>query len=130
MIPQVLCSMEMVPGWGIFELGWPEAVYYAIMVVAGAVGGLLMAERHRFAGLVGGAIAGPGSIFAVALHLGSTDETWNFICVLLAAIGALPGIGVYWVLRLLQDALLPNNHGQAPPPHNGPSMYDDGESRL
>jgi hypothetical protein len=27
------CGGEMVPGWGLFRLGWPPEVYYAIMAL-------------------------------------------------------------------------------------------------
>jgi hypothetical protein len=103
----VFCSMEMVPGWGMFNLDWPPAVFYGIMAVCGALAGVIGAAEHRLPGLVGGLIAGPSSLFAVGYVLAHVTVTHNIVLVLVAMIGALPGLAVFKVLAAIQDAIMP-----------------------
>lgn len=103
----VFCSMEMVPGWGIFNLDWPPTVFYAIMAVSGAIAGIVGAADHRIPGLIGGLIAGPSALFAVGYVLAHVTVTYNIILVLVAMLGALPGFAVYKVLAAIQDAIMP-----------------------
>jgi hypothetical protein len=94
------CSLEMVPGWGLFDLEWPPETFYAIMGVCGALSGALIAE-YRFAGLVGGAVAGLGSLYAIVLLLENVNTIHSVMIALAAAAGSVPGVGLYWVLRFL-----------------------------
>jgi hypothetical protein len=101
------CGLEMVPGWRIFNLEWPRSTFYAIMAGAGAVGGLLLAPKYRLPGLLGGLVGGPSSLFAVALLLDHMNWTHKLILMLVALVGAVPGIIVYNVLRSVQNTYFP-----------------------
>jgi hypothetical protein len=57
MIPMIICSMEIVPGWGFIGLEWAPQTYYIIMIVAGLVAGVFMGSPAA-AGALGGAVAG------------------------------------------------------------------------
>jgi hypothetical protein len=103
----VFCSMEMVPGWGIFHLDWPPTAFYAIMAASGAIAGICGATDHRIPGLIGGVIAGPSALLAVGYVLAHVTVTYNVILVLVAMLGALPGFAVYKVLSAIQDAIVP-----------------------
>jgi hypothetical protein len=106
-VAAVFCSMEMIPGWGIFHLDWPHETFYSIMAVCGAISGFLLAPRNRLPGLAGGLVAGPGCLFATALLLEWTTWTHTVILAIVGMIGCLPGLGVYRGLKALQDAFLP-----------------------
>src|SRR5262245_62062229 len=56
------CGFLMVSTWSASGPTWPPSVYAALAAVSGAVGGLLIAPRHRLSGLLGGALAGAGSL--------------------------------------------------------------------
>ena len=90
-IPLVFCSMEMVPGWGAFNLGWPPSVFFAIMAACGAVAGFLGPPGHRVPGLVGGLVAGVGSLAGTWLLLAHTTITLSFLiaCATAFVTGAL-----------------------------------------
>lgn len=97
-IPLVFCSMEMVPGWGIFNLNWPNGYFYAIMAVCGSLAGMLMSS-YRIPGLAGGLLAGYGALFAVGKVLENVNVIHNGVLVLVALIGVLPGVALYWAMR-------------------------------
>jgi hypothetical protein len=101
----VICSMEMVPGWGLLHLGWSPGVFMGIMAACGAVSGLLMAAKHPVPGLLGGLVAGPGALFAIGFVLERTTRTQSLILVIVGLVGALPGVGLYAALAALQNAL-------------------------
>ncbi|MBT3202344.1 MAG: hypothetical protein HN350_20785, partial [Phycisphaerales bacterium] len=42
----VVCSMEMVPGWGFLNLGWSQKFFFQIIALVGAVSGLLIGGRY------------------------------------------------------------------------------------
>jgi hypothetical protein len=96
-ITLIVCSMEMVPGWGAFNLGWDRATYYLIVGVAGALAGSLIAER-RLLGMAGGALALIGSLFCTALVLENVQQVPKVVLVLAGGIGALPGVGLYFAV--------------------------------
>ncbi len=114
------CSHEMVPGWGFLDLDWPASTHYLIMAIIGATAGLLAGEKYWLAGIVGGALAGPGSILVASYHLANVNETWDILIVLLGGLGALPGVGAYWLIRFVQSSVAPPSdsdwHGGQPPP--------------
>jgi hypothetical protein len=98
MITLVVCSMEMIPGWGFLRLGWPRTTFYSIVAFVGAAAGIVLAP-HRFAGLISGALAMAGALHGTALILDNVDRIPNLVLVIVAAIGSLPGFGLYlgWV---------------------------------
>lgn len=99
------CGLEMVPRWAVFHLGWPSAVFVAIMAVSGAVSGFLLGAGHRLAGTLGGLVAGPGSLLAIAFVLERTTWTHTVILMAVAAIGALPGLAVYHALAAIERVM-------------------------
>lgn len=103
----VFCSMEMVPGWGIFHLEWPRWVFYTVMLICGAASGTFLAARYPVPGLIAGAISGVGALYAVALVLDNVESVYDVFLVIAGMIGAVPGVIVYVVLKLVQDAAMP-----------------------
>ncbi len=106
----VFCTMEIVPGWGFigdaFNLQWPPAVFYVIAGVAGAVGGFLIGGRYCVPGMIGFAIGAVCSVFAASLPLHRVQSIHTGILMLLAVLGLLPGMGVFQILKSVQDTLL------------------------
>jgi hypothetical protein len=93
------CGMEIVPAWNRFGLGWSPLVYCAIMAVVGGLSGFLVDPDNRLAGLLGGLFAGPGALFTLSLVLGNTTRTNSVIMVMGSAVGAGPGILLYFILK-------------------------------
>lgn len=104
-VAMLFCGMEMVPGWGLFHLDWPNWVYYLIMAVTGAIAGSCFATDHPLPGLVGGLVAGPGGIFAIAFVLEHSTVTYDIILLVVGLIGLLPGFALYKALAALEDAI-------------------------
>ena len=111
------CGMEMVPRWAVFDLGWPPAAFVAIMAVSGAVSGYLLGAGRRLAGTIGGLVAGPGSLLAIAFVLERTTWTHTVILMAVAAIGALPGLGVYHALAAIERIIMPGQDDRATETH-------------
>ena len=103
MVPLVVCSMEIVPGWGIFHLNWPPSAFYGIVGVTSAAAGFIGIEEYRIPALVAGPVAGVGALLASSMLLSTVDSTSNVVIVFVELIGALPGIGLFYVLKALQD---------------------------
>jgi hypothetical protein len=99
-LPLVFCSMEMVPGWGLFHLKWPHAAFYTIMAVAGAIAGAL-APRNPIAGAPCGALAGVGALFAQAYVLERVTEIHDALLLLIGSVGMLPGLGLYFGVQYM-----------------------------
>jgi hypothetical protein len=103
----VVCSMEMVPGWGFLNLGWSQKFFFQIIALVGAVSGLLIGGRYLLPGLLGGMLGGLGALWAISMVLSNVNETWNIVLVLVGFIGAAPGICVFFGGKLIQDAVAP-----------------------
>ena len=112
----IFCSMEMVPAWSRFRLDWSPSAYYALMSLLGMAAGALFGGKYFLPGAFGGMLAGLGALGAMAFVLERSRYTNNLIFVLVAGVGSLPGLGVGFVLRALQDYLVP--------PYT-PSLRDD-----
>jgi hypothetical protein len=111
----LLCGTELVPGWGMLGLGWPPEAHYAIMAAAGAfAGAVTVRRRYAVPGLIAGAVAGIGALAAVAWYLTFVERTPTELLVVVGAVGALPGIGLYYVLRWVQDGIWPAASGFEP----------------
>jgi hypothetical protein len=110
----VFCSLELMPGWGIFHLAWSPWAFYAIMGASGAFAGFAMAVSHRVPGLVGGLVGGLGSLYAVALALADARSIHSGVLFLVALVGCLPGYAVFFVLMFLQDIAFPRSDHAAP----------------
>jgi hypothetical protein len=100
----VVCSMEMVPGWGFLHLGWGRSTFYLIAGAVGAAAGVILG-RHRLPGLVAGALMMAGALFSAALVLDHVAWIPNFILVLVAGAGALPGLALYLGYAWVYDRL-------------------------
>jgi hypothetical protein len=85
----------------------PLPVWLLVAFVGGFVGGLLLASEHRIAGAVGGMIAGPLGLLAIYFYAHGRQSIHTVELVLVQGVASLPGVGVYFVLRLLTDALFP-----------------------
>jgi hypothetical protein len=102
--------------------GWSLAGWVALAFFGGFVGGLLMAPGNRFAGAVGGMIAGPMGLLAVYFYARNRQTIYSAETVIVMLIASLPGLGVYWALRLLGNALFP-----PPQPRYDDDDFDDDE---
>ena len=106
-IALVFCSMEMVEGWGILGLDWPPGVFYGITAVSGLVAGVLCGGRYIVPAVFGFMIGGVGALYAIACVLERVNTMHSVILVLVGFVGGLPGAGIYFVLKFLQDQVLP-----------------------
>src|SRR5690349_4394794 len=93
-LSNMFCATEMVPGWGIFHLGWPHETFYLIAAAGGLISGALFGRRYFIAGMIGGAVASVGALVAVAMYLDDVKTSHSAIMAVLAMVGALPGLGV------------------------------------
>jgi len=84
------------------------------------LGGLLMAPSNRFSGAVGGAIAGPMGLLAVYFYARNRQVIYTIESFIVMMIASLPGLGVYFLLRLVGNAMFP-------PPRPREEFYDDDE---
>jgi hypothetical protein len=103
----VICSMEMVPGWGFGFLDWPESRYYIVAAITGAICGIFMASEARLAGMIGTPIGGVGALIATSLLLKHSTETHDGALAIVGLIGALPGLGVYALVKKIITTLGP-----------------------
>ena len=107
----ILAATATVPG--VYLSGHPQAPILAIAcflfvaAVGGFVAGLLIAPSHRIAGAIGGMIAGPLALLAEMFYLRGRVAAYRAEVVLIGLLACLPGLGVYFVLRLLTDAIAP-----------------------
>jgi hypothetical protein len=101
----IFCSFESVDGWEIFHVGWPQWAYFAIVLVTGTLAGAAYGKRYWLPGALGGAVAGVGALFAIGLPLRVLPLVNRSLLLLFAAVGCLPGVGFFWLLRMLQDRI-------------------------
>ena len=94
-----------------FDYGLDVLPQMALSAVGGALGGWLMC-RH-WAGLVGGAIAGPCGYWAVYYWAQNRERLYKLELALAQLMGSAPGFGVYWLLMKLTDR---PTDPTAPPP--------------
>jgi hypothetical protein len=105
--------------------GWSVLGWVALAFFGGFVGGLLMAPANRLSGAVGGMIAGPMGLLAVYFYARNRQTVYTAETAIVMLIASLPGLGVYWILRLLGNAIFP------PPPqrYDDDDDFDDEEDR-
>jgi len=101
----LVCSTELAPGWELFHLGWPPEAYYAIMAMIAALAGAVAVPGYSIPGVIAGSVSGLGALVAVVWHLTLVTETMTSLIVLVGAVGAFPGIGLFFFLKRVQDAL-------------------------
>jgi peptidoglycan/LPS O-acetylase OafA/YrhL len=102
----ILCVIQMVPGWNPLHLDWSTEVYYSIMMCSGACAGVARDRRYWPGGLVGGAGAGFGSLCAVMTAVDHFNVDHPKFLAAVALLGSLPGVGMYFLFKRLQDALV------------------------
>ena len=103
-------------GTALSLLGWSVLAFFG-----GAIGGLLLAPSNRFAGLVGGAIAGPMGLVAVYFYAKDRQTIHTAETFIVMLIASIPGFGIYWLLRLVGNAMFP--------PAEPRDDYDDEDDR-
>jgi hypothetical protein len=72
-----------------------------ISTIGGVVGGAMLARTHRWAGAIGGLIAGPLGLIAIALYISGRQQVWNVELAIVQCVACLPGIAVYRGLKWL-----------------------------
>ncbi len=98
----LLIGMSSVPGWGPdFKIS--SGGYYSLLMFFGMVSFALFEPRYWIPGLVGGAIAGAGSLLLTQITLSNVQSIYNLVLFVIEMLGALPGIGIYLAGRNLQD---------------------------
>ena len=90
----VVCSTEMVPGRRLLRLGWDRSTFYLIAGVVGALSGAVLA-RHRLPGLIAGGPVMAGAVLCSALALEHLAQIPSLGLVMVAGVGALPGLALY-----------------------------------
>ena len=103
----LFCATEKAPDWGWFGVGWPDGVYYGIMVVAGGVAGVLTTERYRVPGAIGGILSGVGGFFILSRILVTGHSLPKLGVILVILVGCGPGFVVGWLLTKVQDYIAP-----------------------
>lgn len=96
-----ICTMEAVPRWTHpdLRLGWDPKIWYAVIGVAGALAGSVIA-RYRLAGMFAGAIAGVGSMLTAVLILEHIAAYSRLVVVGVGLLGLLPGVVLYLLLHI------------------------------
>jgi hypothetical protein len=101
MIPgQVLANSPNVPVWS-------YACFLFVAACGGMIAGLLISPSHRVAGMIGGMIAGPLSLLAVMFYLRGRVRVFRVEIVGISLLATVPGLAVYFLLRLITDAIFP-----------------------
>jgi hypothetical protein len=86
---------------------WPLPVWLLISLIGGVAGGALLAPANRIAGAAGGFVAGPLGLLAVYLYAHGRTSIYKMELVLVQGVASLPGFGVYFLVRLLINAIVP-----------------------
>jgi hypothetical protein len=86
---------------------WSLLGWLCVSIAGGAVGGFLLAPKHRISGAIGGMIGAPFSLLALYLYSRGRQQMFRAEAGLISFLGGLPGFGVFFVLRLISDALFP-----------------------
>jgi hypothetical protein len=83
------------------------AVWFPVAVIGGTIGGALLAPAHRLAGAAGGLIAGPMGLLSIFFYVRAQTRPriYRAEAAIVQLIASLPGLGVYFVLRLLTDTM-------------------------
>lgn len=105
----VLCTT--IPGLSLagFHGGtaWGVLAWLFVATVGGTAAGALLAPGHRLAGAVGGFIAGPTGLLALYFYGRDRARIFRAEAAIVQLVASLPGLGIYFILRLLTDAIFP-----------------------
>jgi hypothetical protein len=102
-ISTLICSFEMVPGWGGLQLGLTAPTIFAAAILCGTVSGALVCDKHRLLGALCGAVCSAGSLSLVSLHLWVLPVTSGKLAAVMAGLGCLPGVGLYYSIARILD---------------------------
>jgi hypothetical protein len=86
---------------------WSVFAWLCVSLPGGAIGGLLLAPKHRISGAIGGIIGAPCALMALYLYSRNRDVIFRAEASLISFLGGLPGFGVFFVLRLISDLVFP-----------------------
>ena len=92
-------------------LGLP--IYLAIALFGGSMGGIIMARDFRSAGLLSGLVGSVGSFAAVYFFHVNQSEVSNVSIALAVLVGALPGLGLYHILKAIRPHQGPPNDSRS-----------------
>ncbi len=94
---------------GGFEGGtdWSILGWLCVSIVGGFFGGFLLAPKHRISGAIGGMLGAPCALLALYLYSRGRQQMFRAEAGLISFLGGLPGFGVFFVLRLISDAVFP-----------------------
>jgi hypothetical protein len=88
---------------------WPVLGWLCVSTIGGFVGGFLIAPSHRLAGAVGGMLGAPLGLLALYFYGRNRVSMFRAEAFVVFLVGSLPGVGLYFVLRLLTDVLFPKD---------------------
>jgi hypothetical protein len=111
-ISTLVCSFEMVPGWGGLQLGLTAPTIFAVALLSGTASGALVCDKHRLLGALCGAVCGAGSLSLVSLHLLVLPATTGQMTGICSLLGCLPGVGLYHAIARILDRPQPVSEGR------------------
>jgi hypothetical protein len=86
-----------------FGIGLDPSAYLLIATAGGALGGLLIADGARLAGLLGGAVAGPCGLLGLSAYLTGRQEVFKLELIIVQMLASLPGVGVFFLVKMLLE---------------------------
>jgi hypothetical protein len=107
-LPVVLFALEMIPQRcnlcldGRVELG----TYFVLVALCGGFGAILYSNEYwnySLARLLGGAVAALGALFTCWMILRTITSNLAFFFLFVGILGAMPGLLVYFVVKILSD---------------------------
>ena len=123
----VLVLTAMLPGLSLAGLHgrtvWPLLGWLCVSLTGGFLGGLLLAPNNRIAGALGGMVGAPIGMIALYLYARQRTGLYRAEAVVVFLVASSPGWLVFLVVKLLTDAMFPNE--RMPPPR--PDLEDEDE---
>ncbi len=111
-ISTLICSFEMVPGWGGLQLGLTAPTIFAVAILSGTASGALVCDKCRLLGALCGAVCGAGSLSLVSLYLLIVPATGGKMVAVMSGLGCLPGVGLYYGVARILDRAQPVPEGR------------------
>jgi hypothetical protein len=106
---------------------WSLFIWLPIAAVGGLVGGALLAPSHRLAGALGGLVAAPSGLLALFFYARGRDKMFRAEIVIIQLVASLPGPGVFFLVRLITDALSPPPEPDKPRFHAHADQDDEND---
>jgi hypothetical protein len=103
--PVCIFALEMIPERCHVCLDGVEldTYFFAAAVCGGLAAILFGSSTYVLARLLGGAISALGALFLIWLVLTTIPSNMAFLFVFVGILGAMPGVGAYFVIRILSD---------------------------